>query len=92
MKRPKIHLHRLQKRRCCCIETQMEQLLCAAHEAKKQLMIDIMKAKIEKAWGKKMDKIADAVLAAMESEKKAMVIKGKAKMAYKQELTNLFTE
>ena len=56
----------------CCIESKMEGLMCAAHEAKRQVMIDIMKVKIEKAWGKKMEKIADAVLAAMESEKKAM--------------------
>ncbi|MEI6437273.1 MAG: hypothetical protein WCO69_00825 [Candidatus Omnitrophota bacterium] len=76
----------------CCIENKMEELMCAAHEAKRQVMIDIMKTKIEKAWGKKMEKVADAVLAAMESEKKAMIIKGKAKKTYKEELTSIFTE
>jgi hypothetical protein len=75
-----------------CMDQKMKMLMCAAHEAKRQVMIDIMKVKIQKAWGKKMEKIADAVIEAMESKKEAMVIKAKAKETLKETLEGLFKE
>ena len=75
----------------CCIENKMKMLMCAACEAKKQVMIDILKVKIQKAWGKKMETIADAVMEALESKKEAMVLKEKAKEVLKEKLEGLFS-
>jgi hypothetical protein len=76
----------------CCIEEKMKMLMCAACEAKKQVMIDILKVKIQKVWGKKMEGIADAILVAMESKKDATMIEMKAKEALKAKLQSLFKE
>ena len=76
----------------CCIEEKMKMLMCAAHEAKKQVMIDILKVKIQKVWGKKMEGIADAIMVAMESKKDATMIEMKAKEALKEKLKSLFKE
>ena len=40
------------------------------HEAKKSVMVDILKAKIQKAYGQKMEQTADLMLEAMEAKKK----------------------
>ena len=76
----------------CCIEEKMKMLMCAAAEAKRQVMIEIMKEKIRKAYGKKMEKVADAVMDAMKAKKDSMVIKEKAKKAFKEELEAIFKE
>ncbi|MEI8012777.1 MAG: hypothetical protein WCI27_09935 [Candidatus Omnitrophota bacterium] len=76
----------------CCIENKMKILMCAAHEAKRQAMIEIMKDKIKKVYGKKMEKMADAVMDAMKAKKETMVIKEKAKKAFKDELESIFKE
>ncbi|MBF0330474.1 MAG: hypothetical protein HQL17_00950 [Candidatus Omnitrophica bacterium] len=76
----------------CCIENKMKMLMCAAHEAKRQVMIEIMKEKIKKAYGKKMEKMADAVMDAMKAKKESMVIKVKAKKAFQDELEAIFKE
>ena len=44
--------------------------MCALHEAKKAVMVDILKVKIQKAWGPKMDQFADLIIQAMEAKKK----------------------
>ena len=76
----------------CCIENKMKMLMCAACEAKRQVMIDILKVKIQKAYGKKMETVADAVMDAMKSKKEAMVIKEKAKKAFKESLEGIFKD
>src|SRR5882757_577951 len=38
--------------------------------AKKEVMVDILKTKIQKAWGPKMEQTADLILQAMEAKKK----------------------
>jgi hypothetical protein len=48
--------------------TQM--LMCWYHEAKKAVMVDILKAKIHKAWGAKMEETADLIVEAMDAKKK----------------------
>ena len=78
---------------CCCpIQKATEMWTGAFCEAKKQVCVDILKNKIQKAWGSKLEKTADAVLNAMEAEWKASVAKGKAKMDLKEQMLKALTE
>ncbi|MBF0522499.1 MAG: hypothetical protein HQL24_05515 [Candidatus Omnitrophica bacterium] len=61
----------------------------AFHEAKEELMKDIFKAKIQKVWGAKMEKVADAVIAAMEVKKESMMSMGKAKEELRTKIENI---
>jgi len=71
-------------------------ILCVMHawaeafcQAKKEAMVDILKSKIQKAWGSKMDKIADAVIDAMETKKTSMMAMSKAKADLKAKLESI---
>ncbi|HTL70729.1 MAG TPA: hypothetical protein VL404_05520 [Candidatus Eisenbacteria bacterium] len=76
----------------CPIEqaTQMwKGAFCAAlAEVKKE----ILKEKIRKAWGAKLDKSADAVLEAAEAEWTAKLSAGKAKMGLREKLASILSE
>jgi|GEM_PF-4814056 len=43
------------------------------HEAKKSVMVDILKAKIQKAYGQKMEQTADLILETIEAKKKGEI-------------------
>lgn len=75
----------------CPIEKATEMWSCAFCEAKRQVAVEILKAKIQKAWGPKLAKTADAVLAAKEAEWKAMLARGKAKMDLKEQMLKIMT-
>ena len=60
--------------------------------AMKALQVDILKAKIQKAWGSKMEKAADAVIDAMGTEWQAMLAKAQAKSDLRQRLQGLWQE
>ena len=60
--------------------------------AMKQAQVEVLKAKIQKAWGAKMDKAADAVLEAMGVQWQSMLAQGQAKADLKSRLHSLWTE
>ncbi len=62
----------------------------AFFQAMKQTQVEILKAKIQKAWGSKMDKAADAVLEAMETQWQSMLAQGKAKGTLREKLRSLW--
>ena len=76
----------------CPIEKATEMWGCAFCEAKRQAAVEILKAKILKSCGSKMEKTADAVLAAKEAEWKALLAKGKAKMELKDQMLKILAE
>ena len=76
----------------CPIEKATEMWSCAFCEAKRQVAVEILKDKIQKAWGSKMEKVADAVLAAKDAEWKAMLAKGKAKMELKDQMLKILAK
>ena len=57
----------------------MNMWMCSFHEAKKAVQVDILKAKIQKAWGPKLEKEATAVLEAMEAKWKSIQAAGQVK-------------
>lgn len=69
--------------------TQWQGTFCSALG---EVQKDILKEKIRKAWGPKLDKAADAVLEAAEAEWNAMLSKGKAKMTLKEKMMSILTE
>ncbi|MBI4340718.1 MAG: hypothetical protein HY598_00380 [Candidatus Omnitrophica bacterium] len=58
----------------------------------KGVQVDILKAKIQKAWGQKMDKAADAVLDAMGVQWQSMLAQAKAKGDLQEKLRALWSE
>ena len=61
-------------------------------QAMKAVQVDMLKAKIQKAWGAKMEKAADAVLEAMGVHWQSMLAQAKAKVALKERLSSLWQE
>lgn len=60
--------------------------------AMKEVHVEILKAKIQKAWGPKMDKAADAVLEAMGVKWQSMMATAKAQSDLQTKLRTLFQE
>ena len=65
---------------------------CAFFTAMKDAQVDLLKAKIQKAWGAKMDKAADAVLEAMGVQWQSMLAQAGAKAQLRQRLSGLWKE
>ena len=65
---------------------------CAFFTAMKEVQVDTLKAKIQKAWGPKMDKAADAVLEAMGVHWQSMLAQAKAKGDLQGKLRALWNE
>jgi hypothetical protein len=82
----------IKKGSCCLVEHAVEMWTCAGHRAWKEVHVDILKAKIMKAWGPQMEKTADAVVEAMGIEWKATLSQGKAKADLKQTIAAIFVE
>ncbi len=61
-------------------------------QAMKAVQVEIMKAKIQKAWGQKMDKAADAVLEAMGAKWQSMLAEAKVKAEVREKLQGLWQE
>lgn len=65
---------------------------CAFFQAMKQVQADLLKPKIQKAWGAKMEKAADAVLESMGVHWQSMVAQSQAKAQLKDKLRALWQE
>jgi hypothetical protein len=61
-------------------------------QAMKAAQVDILKAKIQKAWGAKMEKAADVILEAMGVKWQAMLAEAKAKADVREQLARLWEE
>ena len=70
----------------------MHMWMCSFHEAKKSVQVDILKAKIQKAWGSKLEKEATAVFEAMEAKWKSMQAVGQIKDQLKEKFEQICKE
>ena len=66
--------------------------LCSFHEAKKAVKVDILKAKIQKLWGPKLEKEATAVLEAMEAKFASLHADEHAKAQLKEKFEQICRE
>ncbi len=80
------------KEDCCPVQMATDLWSCAFHQALKEAHVEVLKAKIHKAWGNKMDKTADAVLEAMEEVWQAKLVQGKAKKDLKEKIVRAMFE
>lgn len=77
----------------CCgdpIECAMGMWSCAFFQAMKEAQVELVKEKIKKAWGAKMDKAADAVIDAMGVKWQAMLNDAKSKADLRAKLQGLW--
>ena len=58
--------------------------------AMKELQVELLKAKIQKAWGPKLDKAADAAVEAMGAQWQAMLAQAQTKAQFRQKLAGLW--
>ena len=75
----------------CQVDQAVEMWTCAGHQAWKEVHVDLLKAKILKAWGPQMEKTADAVIEAMGLQWQAQMAQGKAKADLKQTIASIFS-
>ena len=61
-------------------------------QALKAAQVELLKSKIQKAWGAKMDKAADAVLEAMGMQWQSMMAQANAKAQLQEKLSSLWRE
>ena len=61
-------------------------------QAMKEVQVEILKAKMQKVMGAKMDKAADAVLESMGAKWQAMLAQSKAKDDFREKLSRLWQE
>ena len=61
-------------------------------QAMRAAQVDALKAKIQKAWGAKMDKAADAVIEAMGVHWQSMLAQASAKAQLRERLAGLWQE
>jgi hypothetical protein len=66
--------------------------MCSFHEAKKAVQIEILKGKIQKAWGPQLEKEASAVLEDMEAKWKAMQAVGQVKEQLREKFEQICKE
>ena len=81
-----------QSESCCPVETATKMWKQAFFQAMKEAHVEVLKAKIHKAWGPKMDKAADVVLEAMEAQWSSMLGKAKSEIDLKERLAKIMTE
>ena len=65
---------------------------CAGHQAWKEVHVDLLKAKILKAWGPRMEQTADAVIEEMGLQWQAMMSQEKAKDDLKVKIAEIFAQ
>ena len=58
----------------------------------KQAQVDLLKTKIQKAWGAKMDKAADVVIEAMGVQWQSMLAQANAKSQLRERLAGIWKE
>ena len=61
-------------------------------QAMRAAQVELLKSKIQKAWGQKMDKAADAVLEAMGVQWESMLAQAGARAALRERLAGLWKE
>ena len=74
------------------VECAISMWSCGFFRAMKEVQVDILKTKIQKAWGAKMEKAADAVVEAMGVQWQSMLAQGQAKGELRERLRGLWSE
>ena len=78
---------------CACpLETSIGLWKSAFFQAMKETHVEVLKEKIKKAWGDKLDKQADAVVEAMGIQWQSWLAAGKSKLDLKEKIAKIMAE
>ncbi len=75
---------------CCPIETAAQKWSGSFCEAIQEVQVEILKAKIKKAWGPEMEQVGDAVIEAMGAQWQAMLTQAKAHVDLRENIKKVF--
>ena len=75
-----------------CADIAVAKWSSAFCEAMHEVHVELLKERIQKAWGAKMGKAADAVIDAMGTQWQSMLAQGQAKAELKEQLRRLWQE
>ncbi len=77
---------------CCPVEIAIGMWNEAFCQAMREVQVDILKKKIQAAWGPSMEKVGDAVLETMGTKWQSMVANGKSQMDLREKITKIWSE
>jgi hypothetical protein len=75
---------------CCPVETIADRWSESFCQAMKETQVEILKAKIKKAWGADMEKVGDAVIESMNAQWESMMTKAKAHVSLRENIKKVF--
>ena len=75
---------------CCPVEMAVQKWSESFCKAMTEVQVEILKAKIKKAWGTEMEKVGDAVFESMGAQWQAMLAKGKAHVDLRENIKKVF--
>ena len=75
---------------CCPIEMAAQKWSSSFCTAMQEVQVEILKAKIKKAWGTEMEKVGDAVIETMGAQWQAMLSQAKAHVGLREGIKNVF--
>jgi hypothetical protein len=81
-----------QTEECCPVETSIAMWKSAFCDAMHEVQVDILKKKIQGAWGGPMEKAADAILEAMGTKWQSMLANGKAQVDLREKIVKIWSE
>jgi hypothetical protein len=64
----------------------------AFYQAMREVQVDILKKRIQAAWGSNMDKVGDAVLETMGVKWQSMLANSKAQTELREKITKIWSE
>ena len=75
---------------CCPVEIAAEKWSESFCQAMRETQVEILKAKIKKAWGADLEKVGDAVIESMGAQWESMVAKAKAHVSLRENIKKVF--
>ena len=77
---------------CCPVEKSVGLWTSAFFQAMKEAQVEILKQKIQKAWGSLLDKEGDAVIAAMGAHWRALLTQAKAQADLRETIKRIYEQ
>ncbi|MBF0217135.1 MAG: hypothetical protein HQL30_09105 [Candidatus Omnitrophica bacterium] len=77
---------------CCPVESAIEKWNKSFCQAMHEVQVDILKKKIQSAWGPGMEKAADAVMEAMGVKWQSMLAKGRSHVDLREKMVKIWGE
>ena len=77
---------------CCPVEMAIGMWNEAFCQAMREVQVDILKKKIQAAWGPSMDKVGEVILETMGVKWQSMLANGKSQMDLREKIAKIWSE